>query len=382
MFKWDARLILSKKLEESRANPRCFIQGPFEGRPVDVDTIIDGAKYAVQLDERSFHDFRQTKPNCDFCNLICYSILLVLRLPEEQLKSYQVVLQYGLLYEGSSRIYQPRTDINVYIKDPQQSFRKNTHQFLLKLEPTASEDASIFGGDYFPTDTFDWVKQCLTNCLDTHEVCHQDFDVKWLPTRLIDIGDTHSTTVKLIFSESLSSSHHNAPRYVTLSHKWGSSEFIGLRSNNLEVLKIGIGRESLPKTFLDAMQVCRTLGVRYIWIDSLCVVQDSVTDWQRESSMMDRVYRTGICNITASYGDGPYHGLELEESTDTEVIRNLRIWLPSGGSQVQYYCFNDYHSWWSRFLEQAALNQRAWVYQESSKNPLGYHDANCIRNES
>lgn len=61
--------------------------------------------------------------------------------------------------------------------------------------------------------------------------------------------------------------------------------------------------KDLPQTFRDAMELTRRLGYRYIWIDSLCIVQDSESDWHREALAMSSIYGNSSCNI-AAMGDG------------------------------------------------------------------------------
>jgi hypothetical protein len=176
-------------------------------------------------------------------------------------------------------------------------------------------------------------------------MCHEDFDVKMLPTRLICLGDDKNEDYKLVLSEKLVASGE-LPRYTTLSHKWGLTEFITLYSGNYDALSDGISSLILPRTFKDAAHISRALGVRFMWIDSLCILQDSITDWQKESSMMGNIYRNGILNIAASDGDGPYHGLDLGRVNDTEAIRGLKIQVSFEGSQKTYYCVDDNkHSW-------------------------------------
>lgn len=60
-----------------------------------------------------------------------------------------------------------------------------------------------------------------------------------------------------------------------------------------------IDEASLPKTFKDAIKLTRQCGVRHLWIDSLCIIQDSITDWAAESSTMGDVYQNSVCNISA-----------------------------------------------------------------------------------
>jgi hypothetical protein len=57
---------------------------------------------------------------------------------------------------------------------------------------------------------------------------------------------------------------------------------------------------SLPKTFQDAICVTRRLGIKYLRIDALCIIQDSEEDWRREASLMERVYAEAYLNIAAT----------------------------------------------------------------------------------
>jgi hypothetical protein len=65
-------------------------------------------------------------------------------------------------------------------------------------------------------------------------------------------------------------------------------------------MKEGILEKDLPKTFKEAVFVTRQLGIRYLWIDSLCIVQDNEEGWQKESSKMQSGYRNSYLTITAS----------------------------------------------------------------------------------
>lgn len=87
---------------------------------------------------------------------------------------------------------------------------------------------------------------------------------------------------------------------MTLSHRWGSAHVFKLRRYNHARLLAGFSATSLPQCFQDAIEVTQALGVRYLWIDSLCIIQDEdyLSDWARESSMMDKVYANPMVNIS------------------------------------------------------------------------------------
>ena len=120
----------------------------------------------------------------------------------------------------------------------------------------------------------------------------------WIPTRLINVD--RSATSQDCFLQ-LANEISRAP-YMTLSHCWGRRDGPRpprLTNANIQSMKLRIPMEDLPSTFKDAIQLTRSLGVSYLWIDSLCIIQDSTEDWRRESRLMDKVYRYSLCNILA-----------------------------------------------------------------------------------
>ena len=114
-----------------------------------------------------------------------------------------------------------------------------------------------------------------------------------VPTRLIDIS---GSTPRIRLSEQLV----GPISYVTLSHCWGKSHKLTLQRNNLHAFQDKIPDEALPKTFEDAIFIARYLGFGYLWIDSLCIIQDDEDDWKRESVLMTSVYGGGVLNIAAT----------------------------------------------------------------------------------
>jgi Heterokaryon incompatibility protein (HET) len=73
---------------------------------------------------------------------------------------------------------------------------------------------------------------------------------------------------------------------MTLSHRWGTASFLKLTKSNIENLEAGLLLSALPKTFKEAVEIVRRLGERFIWIDSTCILQDSVKDRQEQSAAM------------------------------------------------------------------------------------------------
>lgn len=102
-------------------------------------------------------------------------------------------------------------------------------------------------------------------------------------------------------------------RYVTLSHCWGSYMPLRLLKNNISSLKQGI---RFSQTFQDAMVVAQRLGVRYIWIDSLCIIQDSEEIWLEQSALMGQIYSNSFCNIAAAHASDSRQGCFIDRNPD------------------------------------------------------------------
>ena len=193
----------------------------------------------------------------------------------------------------------------------------------------------------------------------------------WLPTRLIYVGEAASaSTPRLCCSSTLP----KATKYVTLSHCWGKGPPICLINENLDEFQQSLPLSQLSPTFADALDLTRSLGVEYIWIDSLCIIQDSKSDWEKESTMMSEVYGNSYCNIAATgfpNGDLGIHsqkGRETLELTEIQVQRKavMNGSLPNGS----YYCIDDF---WNDGIVKAPLNRRAWVFQERHLSPRIVH---------
>jgi hypothetical protein len=104
-----------------------------------------------------------------------------------------------------------------------------------------------------------------------------------LPTRLISIAGEYP---RLLLSAECS----ERPRYATLSHSWGSHDVIKLLSENLDSYMEALPVGRLPATFNHAIEITRKLGLDYLWIDSLCIIQNNEANWQKESALMSSVY--------------------------------------------------------------------------------------------
>ncbi|KAI0435659.1 heterokaryon incompatibility protein-domain-containing protein [Xylaria telfairii] len=166
-----------------------------------------------------------------------------------------------------------------------------------------------------------WLRECLLShddCLKT--VCGQPIsqgEYVTLPTRALCV--TNLGHIKLLESRGLKD------RYCALSHCWGSPDNQPLRTvkENLKTHLAGIPFSKLPKTFQEACIITRGLGVDYLWIDSLCIVQDDPDDWFHEAQIMGSIYEKATLMISASGSSDSNGGcfvVERSEDTPTASI--------------------------------------------------------------
>jgi hypothetical protein len=162
--------------------------------------------------------------------------------------------------------------------------------------------------------------------------------------------------------------------YTTLSHCWGKVEFLQLLKGNFASMKEGIKIDDLPKTFQDAVAITRRLGVRYLWIDSLCIIQKSTEDWARESSMMGDVYQNGLCNIAATGAPDGQWGCFMERDPILAQKCEVRVDRPLSKFNLKPGLYDLVpRNLWEGGLSNAPLNKRAWVAQERILAPRVLH---------
>jgi hypothetical protein len=149
----------------------------------------------------------------------------------------------------------------------------------------AFELAPSTGSDISLSFAKDWIETCRTS----HKRCRRE-RMGRLPTRLLEL---HEGGVRLCITVNATS----CQEYVTLSHCWGTLQILKLKTSNIDTLMERVSFESLCKTFQDAVKVTRALGYSYLWIDSLCIVQDDEDDWRKESALMKEVYCNAVVNL-------------------------------------------------------------------------------------
>ena len=158
-------------------------------------------------------------------------------------------------------------------------------------------------------DTCDLVRSWLKECVSLHDQCSV-VDLPCLPTRVLKLSGCHgSPSIKLL------ETNGKKERYCALSHCWSPVEKQPLRTMraNLQIHLAGIDFQQLPKTFKDAVTFARGIDIDYVWIDSLCIIQDHPQDWSSEAKKMGKIYRNAALVIFAAGANDSTEGLFLTE---------------------------------------------------------------------
>ncbi|KAI9167159.1 HET-domain-containing protein [Paramyrothecium foliicola] len=155
---------------------------------------------------------------------------------------------------------------------------------------------------------------------------------------IVDLDGGPSRLLKLEYSSGMDDTvrivePNNDPnihfQYVALSHRWGNNDsFRTTKANYAEISEKGIRVKELPRTFKEAVQLAHALGYVYLWIDSLCIIQDDEEDWKNEARRMALVFSKAVCVIEAVNGNGFDSGF-VNRKASQETVGNLstRAWV-------------------------------------------------------
>jgi hypothetical protein len=177
-----------------------------------------------------------------------------------------------------------------------------------------------------------------------------------MPTRVIDVGETKEepTSVRLVSTKGM------REKYIALSYCWGSDTagILTLSSSTYTTITQGVKMSELARTHREAVFLAHAIGIRYIWIDALCIIQGDVADWERESKIMARVYGNAVLTVIAGRSAGtkdgfianelgghhvpppcqlPVHGPASSNTLTVDLCRNQKIGPVSGRG----WCFQE-----------------------------------------
>lgn len=207
----------------------------------------------------------------------------------------------------------------------------------------------------------------IRKCNSSHTSCHSTSSQ--MPSRLIYVGsESDATSPRLQLSPSLKP-------YIALSHCWGDqSAILTTTTANIKDFLREIAWIKLPKSFQDAIAITRSLKIDYLWIDSLCIIQDDPSDWKTESVKMAEIYSGAYLTIAASGASSAESGCFFTRSHETDsgikishAVSQLQSDLVSTTYGVKTRYIPSAHR--QLFSSEPTMNgaplwTRAWGFQE------------------
>lgn len=263
------------------------------------------------------------------------------------------------------------------ITDSQHVTPKQFHFFASNSLITATR-ASL-GPNTSSTYTAPQIQSWIQTCNSSHPYCHKPSTPTFVPTRLLDLQSFDSSSIRLVNTK-----YENIREpYCTLSHVWGSTKFITTTLWNIEQhLLSGILYADLSKNFKEAIEVVKTLGIRYIWIDSLCIIQDPPGDFKTQGALMHAVYRNSYCNVVAADSESGEGGLFRERDPDEIVLATYTVPYSVNdtmrsvfGNPGQEWKIVSIDLWDGELLRRSIVYTRGWVFQERLLSPRILHFA-------
>lgn len=199
----------------------------------------------------------------------------------------------------------------------------------------------------------DWLKDC-----DGHSLCQVSSLEPFTPTRLLDVGTDGGETLRLRVRTADASA---TPDYAALSYCWGKQPpghpqhplLSRTTRANVDARLLSLSENDLPLTIREAVIVARRLGIRFLWVDLLCIVQDDAADWARESRLMGRIFQRASLTIAATASISMAHGfLRRPRAHEVALPRRCLLRYPAVLPPTRFTAAEDR---WSR---------RGWIFQE------------------
>ncbi|PMD42949.1 HET-domain-containing protein [Hyaloscypha variabilis F] len=219
-----------------------------------------------------------------------------------------------------------------------------------------------------------WILQKLHQCSKFHGYCAPEKELSRLPTRILDLGAPEwpkdSSLVQQYLTTDLKLYQPEADpsfdKYICLSHCWRKTDSMPKTTScNIQEHLGRISYSSLPTTFQDAVVFTRKLCIRFLWIDSICIIQDDKDDWMREASKVCQVFQASYLTLCATTAPDCSHGLFVNSSRDElRDSRSMKIettpWEVHARHPLDHSCIPA--SW--QVIGKYPLLNRGWVYQE------------------
>ena len=215
---------------------------------------------------RSRNDLKATADGC----VICYEILVKSDDPSRPRPDDRLLTYYASRTAHRINLMSGKTVATSFLAaislPVQAALTQGLEERRRGVEPGTSAREIVSTNSYISLWLArKWIRQCVEN----HDTCKAPSLERRLPTRLVDLGSEAVIRPRLCLGRSLPIE----TQYATLSHCWGGKVFLQLREENLGLFLQSLPVAELSRTFREAMEICKRLEIRYLWIDSLCIIQ-------------------------------------------------------------------------------------------------------------
>ena len=252
-----------------------------------------------------------------------------------------------------------------------------TNQEIVALANCLRADDLIVDEPLDPQNIL-WIKDQLLDC---EENCDHTPLPQYLPTRLLDVGVEGISEPRLVPATLLRDTTPSSTpiKYATLSYCWGSKEEAAQQlittQSKFDSYCTRIPENQLTPVIKDAISVCRTIDIKYLWVDALCIIQRDIEDWDRESEMMGMVYCHSYLTIAPLCSSSCLDGFLKPRPPDATIYFQSTIHNHIKGSFWIYECHNDTEAKHgkgniriphprSRDESHSKWPKRGWTYQE------------------
>ena len=194
-------------------------------------------------------------------------------------------------------------------------------------------------------------------CLASHQKCTRMLSQKRpLPTRVVDVGvPPHDP--RLIVTDGRPGS------WAALSYCWGGhSTFVLNKETSDSIFGGKVPLYRFPKTLRDAITVTRALGLQFLWIDALSIMQDSAEDWAAEAARMKDVYGGATITIAATNSSSTDYGIFKNRSISPGACK--LEWRSSDPMESHHVFLRSSSEFWDTTMKNEPLNTRGWTLQE------------------
>lgn len=209
----------------------------------------------------------------------------------------------------------------------------------------------------------------LETCRKTHRKCPKPSE--FVPTRLLELSKTPGGLVEARLCETCEKD--DVEPFAALSYCWGGDQPLKLtKSTRIQLLE-RIKPEELPQTLSDAIDVTVSLGIKYLWIDALCIIQDDDDDKGRELGKMSMIYSCALVTLVASRAEAVQKGFLQDRLIGKIPGFGLRGYLPASEPCVFLIPRQDFENMGRSDISKAKkasyISQRAWCFQERLLSP-------------